>query len=500
MNTEGGAPLLRVTVRTAASARIGAGHAARTTAVAEELARIGADVRWACDADTVPFLAVRGIAADRIGVMRESATLGHSGERQAADEEQRADAAETITLGDPGADWMLVDCYRLGASWHRAARAGGARIAVFDDLADRPLDADLVISAAAAADRYASIAPGARILDGLRHAIIGDPARPPAAGPGTLLLSFGAADPGNLTEATLRALAARAESFPGGMPSTVIQLGEGAACRGRVVDLAATIPWATFAPAGPTAPGSPMIAIGAAGVGLLERMRAGVPSVVVVAAPNQRELADAAARAGAAVTAHTPEEACEAAFALLAEPSDLRRMSIAGKAAVDGRGAARVAREMNRLSGVYLRRASIHDAALLHAWRNHPTVRAVSHETDEIPWEVHVRWLEASLARENRHVLVAERRGRPLGTLRLDVGGECATVSIAVDPSLHGSGLGPAILNAGERWVHDHDPRVRRLRAEIRPGNEASVRAFLTAGYLGGPDTYERAVGRGGEP
>ena len=498
MTPDGGGELLRVTVRTAASTGIGAGHAARTAAVAAELARIGADVRWACDADTVPYLVDRGVCRDRIRVMRHSATAGHAGERQAPDTDQLADAAETVALGP--ADWMLVDTYLLGAAWHRAARAGGARIAAFDDLADRAIDADLVINAAARAGRYAALAPGARVLDGLRHGITGDPARPPAAGAGTVLLAFGAADPGNLTEATLRALAARASSTPGRPTPTVIQLGAAASSRARVEALAATLPWASFAPAGPTSPGTPALAIGAAGVGLLERMRAGVPSVVVVAAPNQRALAESAVKAGAAVSAESPEAACAEAQRLLRDPVALERMAIAARAAVDGRGAARVAREMNRLAGVDLRRATMDDAALLHRWRNDPSVRAVSHTTDEIPWEGHVRWLRASLERDDRHVLVAVRRGHPVGTLRLDVAGDCATVSIAVDPALHGSGLGPAILDAGERWIHDHDPRAHRLRAEIRPGNEASVRAFLAAGYLGGPDTYERAIVRGSEP
>ena len=500
MSQAGDAGLLRVTVRTAASAGIGAGHAARTVAVADALSRIGADVRWVCDADTVPFLVDRGVREDRVRVMQASATAGHVGERQAPEAEQRVDAAETVALGHADADWMLVDSYRLGSAWQRAARTGGARVAAYDDLADRPLDADVVINAAAVPGQYAALAPQSHVLDGLRHAITGDPARPAAASPGALLIAFGAADPGNLTEATLRALAARAGADPGSLPRTVIQLGADAAFRSKVADLVAALPWAAFAPPGPTSPGSPTLAIGAAGVGLLERMGAGVPSVVVAAAPNQRALAEAAVRAGAAVAVDTPEAACTAAFALLADAGAMQRMSHAGRLAVDGRGAARVAREMNRMTGVDLRRATMDDAEILHRWRNDPSVRAVSHVTDEIPWDSHVRWLEASLARDDRHVLIAERRGRRVGTLRFDVAGDCATVSIAVDPALHGSGLGPAILDAGERWLRGQDRRVLRLRAEIRPGNEASVRAFLAAGYLGGPDTYQRAIGRGSEP
>jgi RimJ/RimL family protein N-acetyltransferase len=394
-------------------------------------------------------------------------------------------------------DWLLVDSYQLGTAWQRAARAGGARVAAFDDLADRPLDADLVINAAAVLRQYDSLAPGARILDGLRHAITGDPLRPPAAGPGTLLLSFGAADPTNQTEAVLRALAVCVAAGQVAVPTTLIQLGIGAAFRDRVARLVATLRWSAFAPDGPTSPGSPKLAIGAAGVSLLERMRAGIPSVVLVAAPNQRALAEAAVHAGAAVGAATPKAACELALALLSDPATLERMSLAGKDAVDGRGAARVAREMNRMTGVDLRIATMDDAELLHRWRNHPTVRVASHTTDPIPWETHVQWLAASLMRDDRHVLVAERRGCQFGTLRFDIAGNQATVSIAVDPSRHGSGIGPAILDAGERWLRSHDGRVRHLRAEIRAGNEASVRAFRAAGYLGGPTTFERAIGSG---
>lgn len=492
MNPSGGAAGARVTIRTAASARIGAGHAARTAAVARQLEGLGAEVRFACDPETVEALVDRGVPRQAISAMDRSATSGRAGESPAPDDVQEADARTTAALAP--ADVFLVDSYQLGAAWHRAARASGARIATFDDLRDRALDADVVVNAAAEPAEYRSLAPAARVLGGLRYAIIGDPARPPAAGPGTVLLAFGAADPGRLTESTLTALSACRVPFG----AVVVQIGsEG---RTRATALLRTVPDTTFAPEGPTSPGTPRLSIGAAGVGLLERMHAGIPNVVVVAAENQRALACAAERAGAAVVVRSAEEAVAAAARLLGDPKAMRRMSGAGRAAVDGGAAARIARELNRLAGVSMRRAGMDDAALLHAWRNHPSVRAVSHVTDEIPWEGHVRWLEASLARDDRHVLVAERSGRPLGTLRFDVAGDCATVSIAVDPSLHGSGLGPAILDAGERWLRDHDRRVRRLRAEIRPGNEASMRAFLAAGYLGGPDTYERAVGRGSEP
>jgi UDP-2,4-diacetamido-2,4,6-trideoxy-beta-L-altropyranose hydrolase len=488
------APLLRVTFRVAASGAVGAGHVARCTAVADALRALGAAVRWVCDPVTVPFLAERGVPEPDILPLRDSATQGHTGEHPAGSSSQRADAAETLAAGR--ADWHVVDSYAFDAAWHEAVRSSGAHVAVFDDLTDRRIAADLVINAAAGPGTYRDLVPGAREACGLSYGIIGDPGRPAAAGPGSLLIAFGASDAANLTGQTVDAIAR------GGLRSmpVVVQLGRAAARRADVERQLSALPQAAMAPPGPTSPGSPTLAVGAAGVGLLERMHAGVPSVVVAIADNQRALAAAAERAGAAIVVRTVGQAIDAARQLLESPERLRRMSAAAVDAVDGRAAGRIARMMNRMTGVELRRADMDDARLLYDWRNDPSVRAVSHATDPIPWDAHRQWLQTSLARPDRHVLVAHRHGQPLGTIRLEVAAGCATVSIVVDPARRGAGLGPAMLDAMHAWVPRHDPAVQRLRAEVREGNHASMQAFHAAGYSGGPHAFERPVGRGVEP
>lgn len=494
MSAGGGDAMPNVTVRVAASGSIGAGHAARTAAVAKELAAIGARVRFACDATTAGFLAERGVPAGWIVPAEPIPQGGPGTEVEAPHDAQLQDAQRTLEAAR--GDWMLVDSYRLGAAWQRAVRAAGMRVAAFDDLCDRAIDADLVINAARARADYVRLAPGATVLDGLAHAVIGDPSRPAAAGPGAVLLAFGASDAAGLTAATLRDIKARSRPDRPWAAQTVVQLGSAAPSRAEVAQLLAAMPGARMVD-GPSSPGSPAVSIGAAGVGLLERLHAGIPCIVVVVAENQAGLARAAAEAGAAIAVAGVREACDAAERLLADGALRERMAAAGRAAVDGRGAARIARAINRMHGVAIRRATMDDAALLHAWRNDPSVRAVSHSPGEIAFADHCRWLEASLGRADRHLLVAERGGVPVGTLRFDVAGDRATVSIAVDPRFRGSGIGPAILDAGHRWVALNAPGVAGLRAEIRPGNEASARAFRAAGYLPGNEAYERPVGRG---
>jgi RimJ/RimL family protein N-acetyltransferase len=342
------------------------------------------------------------------------------------------------------------------------------------------------------------LAPHAAVLGGLKAAVVGNDGHPPAADAGSILVGFGADDPLALTEATLRCLLATSmfvqrESLP-----VVVQMGSTAIGRATVERLVGSTPGWRMAPSGRTSPGEPVLAIGAAGVSLLERMHAGVPSVVIVAAPNQGALAEVAARAGAVVVEGSPRAAVAAALRLLEDPMRRGQMSVAARAAVDGRGAERVAGLINRMVGVLLRRATIEDAPLLHRWRNHPDVRRFSLTTAEIAWEDHLAWLESSLRSQDRHVLIAERRGHPVGTLRFDVTGDCATVSIAVSPANRGVGYGPAILDTGLVWLRTHDRRVKRLRAVVRSENVASEHAFLSAGYARGTDSLERGIEEGG--
>jgi spore coat polysaccharide biosynthesis predicted glycosyltransferase SpsG len=341
--------MLRVTVRTAASAGVGAGHVARTLAVATELDRVGSDVRWACDADTVSCLRDRGVRADRIRVMEASATAGQAGERQATDADQQRDAMETLALGHPDADWVLVDTYRLGLTWQRAVRAVGARIAAFDDLMDRPLEVDLVVNAAGMRTEYESIAPQATALCGLDFAVTSTaPAPPPHfSAPRGFLVAFGASDSTNATFHVLRELAkARRDNDPF---VAWVQLGHNAPHREGVERLARELGWARMLMPSDTVDAGGRgiaVAIGASGVSLFERMRDGIPGIVMPIAPNQRRIADAAERCGAVIRATDPASAVSAAIDLRLDVERLRELSSAGQLAVDGVGARRIANRM----------------------------------------------------------------------------------------------------------------------------------------------------------
>ncbi len=342
---------LKVLIRTAASPGIGAGHVARTSAVARALSDTGALVRWACDASTAPYLAARGVDPESVRVLANAATEGCAGEIELPPSQQQDDAVHALS-GDASfrPDVVLMDTYLLGATWQLIAKDQGARVAVFDDLIDRPIEADLIVNAAGAPSDYASIAKGATALCGLAFAVT--PAEPAAAPlleePVALLVAFGASDALDATSRTLHALdVLRMDSLP---LRAWIQLGAGARHREAVIALTAKLGWARMLAPTEALEASTRgigLCIGGAGVSLFERMRDGIPGIVVPLAPNQRMIAAAAVSCGAAMIAECPEASAALALELRYQLPRLREMSAAGRAAVDGMGARRIAEKIS---------------------------------------------------------------------------------------------------------------------------------------------------------
>jgi pseudaminic acid synthase len=136
------------------------------------------------------------------------------------------------------------------------------------------------------------------------------------------------------------------------------------------------------------------------------------------------------------------------------------------------------------VAAVTLRPALQADAALLRAWRNDPQTRAMSIHEGEVGAAEHEAWLARSLASSERWLFIAERDGRPVGTVRLDADGPASVeVSLTVAPAERGNGYALALLRAAE----DEARRLGavRITAVLRPDNVASRRAFEAAGYRG---------------
>lgn len=133
-------------------------------------------------------------------------------------------------------------------------------------------------------------------------------------------------------------------------------------------------------------------------------------------------------------------------------------------------------------TSLILRLATEADARLLWTWANDATVRAAAFSRAAIPWEQHQRWLADRLHRAETHMYIALANGEPIGQIRFDADGACAVVDVSVAAAQRRRGYGRVLVEAGTRRLFA-DTAITVVRAYVKPGNEASRRAFSGAGY-----------------
>lgn len=124
------------------------------------------------------------------------------------------------------------------------------------------------------------------------------------------------------------------------------------------------------------------------------------------------------------------------------------------------------------------------DAYALWLWANDPGTRAASFGREPVAWSGHVAWLAGALRDPGHAVLVAEREGRPVGSVRFDTadGWRTARLSYVVAPEARGEGLSAPMVRAGVKWVEGAHRDVA-VRARVMEANERSLRVFRRLGW-----------------
>ncbi len=268
--------------------------------------------------------------------------------------------AEAARLADGwGARAVVLDGYRLGRAEEGPLRGPGRRLMVIDDLADRPHDCDLLLDASLGRreEDYARLIPsGARVLAGPSYALV----RPAFAGlrdqtlarrrqdepPQRLVVSLGLTDLDGITGRVVQALQPALE----GMEADVV-VGAGAPSLELLTQLAEhdiRLRVHVEAQDMPRLLADADLAVGAGGSSTWERACLGLPTLALVLADNQREMARRLTGQGAQVTLESRDPGLGLALAeslmRLRTDRELRRgLSEASAALCDGEGAARAA-------------------------------------------------------------------------------------------------------------------------------------------------------------
>lgn len=458
----------------------------RCLALAEGLGEAGWRIRFVVGNETVSTVPV--LAASKFDVR----VLHDAKDESEALREEVSDRAELV----------VIDHYQRDATFERTCRNFAQEILVLDDATGRNHDCDFLVDAAArSADVYAGNVPAsARVMTGPAHALLRRSffahrgaalARRDGRPVKEILVSCGATDPGNVTATVLDGLKDLANeiSFTVALSSRALHIDAiRKRLRGKVrllVDVEDMAELITNAD----------LAIGAAGSSAYERAVLGLPSILVTAAENQREIArlmvdSKAAVDGGAIDSGLSQRLREFTATLLKDGAARRSMATAASELVDGRGALRIALAMladehaKNGANIRLQLASANDEQWLLKIQQHPQTRRYFRISAVPTAEEHHEWLRRVLADPKRLLLAVNANGKPVGSIRLDrlsdnSGSVRHEVDIAIDPECQGMGIGTAALRS-----------VRALMpgavfdAMVLPDNKPSYALFAGAGFV----------------
>ncbi|MFI5346402.1 MAG: UDP-2,4-diacetamido-2,4,6-trideoxy-beta-L-altropyranose hydrolase [Elusimicrobiota bacterium] len=477
-------PLLLL--RADAGPGIGSGHVARLLALAEAWIDAGGRARLLTAAPS-PALNIRA-GLQGIEIVALSAAYPNPEDLATTTRAVRESASGT---------WLAIDGYGFDAAYLSALRAAGARVLRVDDGPSGEIPCDAFLDPNPGAELSApNLASNALPLLGPRWAPMRSSfarafeRRPDRTQTMNLLISFGGWDPEDATGLALRALRRIKTPF-----EAVIVVGPDNPRADALAKLADGLPirlerMADMA----TLMGKADLALIGGGVTMLEACAAGLPALVVTVAANQDAGAADLARRGlvrslgrAAVLNEEP--LARALDELLQNAPERDRMSREGRAAVDGRGAARVAAALLALSEprlsadwARLRPAVAEDA--LEVWRiaNDPAVRAHSFRKEPIQLADHLKWFEAQLKDADGRFWVVETGFVLAGQIRYARSGDQAEVHYSVRGAFRGKGLGTLAL-AQSHKLACRELGVKRLTGVVISPNEPSERSFASAGW-----------------
>jgi len=408
------------------------------------------------------------------------------------------DAIQTLELARRmKAKWAVVDGYDFGASYQRVIKDHGLRLISIDDNGDLShYYADIVLNQNlhARENLYADRDPCTQLLLGTRFVLLrreflkwrGWRREIPRVAQ-KLLVTFGGADPDNVTLKVIRALqlveATNLEvvvAVGAGNPhyeelqSAIQKLRFPARLERNATDMPGLMAWAD-------------VAVSSAGTTSWELAFMGLPSLILALSANQYPVAEALEMKGVAVNLArngnpSSSEIATDTTALLGAEKERREMARRGQSLVDGRGTNRILMHVKGKE-IKLRAVSEEDCKLLWEWANSPEVRAASFSSEIIPWEQHAEWFRSKLSDPHCIMYVATNgQGAPIGQIRYDIRDKEAVVSVSIDRKLRGMGYGSTLIYLSSQKLR-HVSDVATIHAYVKPHNEKSIRAFEKAGF-----------------
>jgi UDP-2,4-diacetamido-2,4,6-trideoxy-beta-L-altropyranose hydrolase len=400
------------------------------------------------------------------------------------------DAAATVAdLRSERPQFVIVDHYGLGVVWEQAVaeHLPGATIVAVDDLAGRTHDVDVLVDPNLGPDGPVSIrGSGTLHLHGPAYSPLGDEYR--AAPPESrsrddlpqVLVALGGGRSGFVEDLVV---AFRNDARLDETRLDVVVPGdEERAAVGRILNGRAhsrthgRVP--TLRPLLERAD----LVVGAGGTSSWQRLRLGLPSVLITLADNQVRTGMLLEELGLVRWVERsagPDAVIEAVIESLADEGLRERSRLHGPVVVDGLGAERIAFALVPPAGPpVLRPADESDAAALLAMANDPVTRVGSRDARAIEPVEHVGWLRRALGSIDRMFWIGEVDGLAVGQVRFTQLDGAWELHYGLDPIARGRGWSASLVRQGLQRLPPGP-----VFAVVGVGNEPSRRTLVALGF-----------------
>ena len=503
---------MKIVIRVDASCNIGTGHVIRCLTLAKELRKFGMEAVFICreHPGNLNFLVKRkGFEVHQLPahIIKTSYNI-ESGfpyvDTLGAPWSQDAEETRRVIkkLGEP--DWLVIDHYAIGQSWHEVLRSNVKKIFVIDDLANRIHDCDMLLDQTYGRkiSDYKDLVPeNCKTLLGASFALLRSQFRKlrisarkkrrKTKGVQRIFISLGGMDVDNVTGLVLQGLEKiewnqRLEIdvvLSNGAPhlSNIKKIANQSDLNVKLhfdVDYIAELMLDAD------------LAIGAGGSTAWERCCLGLPTLTITTADNQKKVIDVLVSTGAAIHLGDSSHFCydsliKRVVQLLCKDDACKKWRLLSNNAFklcDGNGVKRVVREiLDGTREVTLREAGMEDCQMVFDWQQEPNIRKYCRNKKPPGWKEHGIWFQEKIQSKNSQLFIIMRSDQSAGMVRLDRLNEkqrTFEISILISPEFQKKGIAKKALI----YLRELKPSID-LMAEVFPKNTASVKLFESVGY-----------------
>jgi UDP-2,4-diacetamido-2,4,6-trideoxy-beta-L-altropyranose hydrolase len=488
---------MKVIFRVDSSLKMGTGHVMRCLTLAQSLKENEADVGFICrkhEGSLIDKIRSSGFVVHELKVFEETevdAKLAHSHWLGATQQQDSDDCIDILKAEKP--NWLIVDHYALDEQWQKRLKLYYEKLMVIDDLADRKHQCDILLDQTFGRQQedYSVLTPkDCKLLLGSQYALLRPEfskwrvyslERRSKSEFKQLLINMGGVDVDDFTGQVLDEL--KTCTLPSDVNVTIV-MGGSAPHLKSVKSKAIMLPYKTEVKVDVDNMAEIMvnsdIAIGAAGATTWERCCLGLPTIQIVTADNQINIAKNLDFINVIQLNDSNRQLSRGIDNISFFTS---KMSLASSSITDGRGASRVEKfitsKENYVDLFFMRPAKLEDVNFAYSLQT-KEIRKYFVNTDIPSMNQHIEWFQKIINSPISQLFILMLETHQAGVLRVDnLKSNELEVSIIISPSYSGQGLAKKALKGIESLTPS-----KVLKAIIHNNNISSKGLFNRSGYI----------------